>query len=149
MARMMGATSSGVVTGYFGPCIFLDNQRAFDAVFGKAPTILSAQPLKNAATVRDEIEDFIEHCKFDIFMASCRNYYVGVGTKESDTQATHAACKSICGLRMEEKFNVRMLCITQTYYSANSRSLPRFFRTMRRSGLLSSVLFFFSHQNEE
>ena len=107
MARMMGATSSGVVTGYFGPCTFLDNQTAFDAVFGVAPNILSAQPLKNAVTVRDEVEEFVEHCKFDIFMASCRNYYVGVGSNESDTQATHAACKSICGLRMEEKVNGR------------------------------------------
>jgi len=44
-------------------------------------------------------------------MASCRSYYVGVGNKESDIQAMHAACKTICGLRMEEKINGRTVVI--------------------------------------
>jgi hypothetical protein len=34
-------------------------------------------------------------------MASCRNYYVGVGNKESDVQATNTACKTI-GEQMEK-----------------------------------------------
>ena len=112
MARLMGTkTSSKVVTGYFGPFTFLDNQVAFDNVFGAAPSILCSVLLRDASVLKEDIDDFVDNCKFDIFMASCRSYYVGVRNKESDIQVTHAACKSICGLRMEEKVNGRIVVL--------------------------------------
>jgi hypothetical protein len=53
------------------------------------------------------VDKFSDSCKLDVFMASCRNYYVGVGSKESDVQATNTACKTIGELRMEYKVNGR------------------------------------------
>ena len=112
MSRLLGKKASQkVITGYFGPFTFLDNQVAFDDVFGAAPTILGPLPLKDASVLKEDIDDFVDHCKFDIFMASCRSYYVGVENSESDIQATHAACKSICELRMEEKVNGRIIVL--------------------------------------
>lgn len=84
---------------------------AFDNVFGAAPNILCSLPLKDASVLRDDIADFVDNCKFDISMASCRSYYVGVMNTESDIQATHAACKSICELRMEERVNGRIVVL--------------------------------------
>jgi len=85
MSRLMGSkTSLKVVTGYFGPFTFFDNQVAFDTVFGAAPNILCSLLLKDASVLKEDIDDFVDNCKFDIFMASCRSYYVGVGNRESD-----------------------------------------------------------------
>lgn len=67
--------------------------------------------MRDASVLKEDTKDFISNCKFDIFVALHRSYYVGVGNKESDIQATHAACKTICGLRMEKMFNGRTLVI--------------------------------------
>jgi len=112
MARLMGTkASSKVVIGYFKLFTFLANQVAFDNVFGAALSILCSVPLRDASDLKEDIDNFVDNCKFDIFMASCRSYYVGVWNRESDIQATHAACKFICGLRMEEKVNGRIVAI--------------------------------------
>lgn len=92
----------------YGSFTFLDNQAVFDATFGLDPVILCPKLLTKATAVRDQIDEFTDACKMDVFMASCRNYYVGVFSKESDVQATHAACKSIGELRMEYKANGRV-----------------------------------------
>ena len=110
MDRLLGTNSSKVATGYYGPLTFLDNQGAFNGVFGSDPSILPALPLQNgkpSKALREEIDRFIDACKLDVFIGSCKNYYVGVGNKESDTQATHAACNTINKLRMEYKANGR------------------------------------------
>ena len=74
MSRLMGLkTLLKVMTGYFGPFTFLDNQVTFDTVFRSAPNILCSLPLKDASVLKEDIDDFIENCKFDIFMASCRS----------------------------------------------------------------------------
>jgi len=109
MARLMGNTSTKVATGYYRPFTFLDNQAAFDEVFGTDPVIRSTFPLQKSANLREQIDKFIDEGKFDFFISSCRNYYVGVGSKESDTQATHAACKVINLLTMEYKDNGRTI----------------------------------------
>jgi len=107
MSRLMGSKASlKVVTGYFGPFTFLDNQVAFDTVFAA-----TSEYFKDASVLKEDIDDFFDNCKFDIFMVSCRSYYVGVGNRESDIQATHAACKSICELRMEEKVSGRIIVL--------------------------------------
>ena len=107
MSRLMGSKASlKVVTGYFGPFTFLDNQVAFDTVFAA-----TSEYFKDASVLKEDIDDFFDNCKFDIFMVSCRSYYVGVGNRESDIQATHAACKSICELRMEEKVSGRIVVL--------------------------------------
>lgn len=108
MSRLMG-NKSNVSTGYYGPFTFLDNQGVFDEVFGREPVILSSFPLQKSTIVKEQIEEFVDACKFDVFISSCRNYYVGMNSKESDTQATHAACKTINGLRMEYRANGRMM----------------------------------------
>jgi len=111
MARLMGTkTSSKVVTGYFGPFTFLDNQVAFDNVFRAAPRILCSVLLRESSVLKEDIDGFFDNCKFDIFVTSCRSY-VGVLSRESDIQAMHAACKSICGLRMKEKVNGRIVVL--------------------------------------
>ena len=76
-------------------------------MFGVDPILLSPKPLVKAEALRDQVDEFIDSCKLDVFMASCRNYYVGIGSKESDVQATNAACKTIGELRMEYKVNGR------------------------------------------
>jgi len=109
MARLMGGTSTKVVTGYYGPFTFLDNQAAFDEVFGMDPVICSTFLLQKSATLREQIDEFVNACKFDVFISLCRNYYVGVGSNESDTQATHEACKAINLLTMEYKVHRRTI----------------------------------------
>jgi hypothetical protein len=80
----LGSQSGKVVSGYYGPFTFLDNQRGFDDTFGIDPVILASKPLVKAEAVREQVEEFNDSCKLDVFMASCRNYYVGVGNKESE-----------------------------------------------------------------
>jgi len=109
MSRLLGSQSTKVVSGYYGPFTFLDNQKVFDDTFGVDPMLLASKPLLKAEALREQVEEFIDSCKLDVFMASCRNYYVGVGNKESEVQAMNAACKTIGELRMEYKVNNRIV----------------------------------------
>lgn len=87
---------------------FLDNQGVFDKVFGCEPPILSPFLLQKSTIVKEHIEKVFDACKFDVFISTCRKYYAGVNSKESDT-ARHAACKTMNALRMEYKISGRML----------------------------------------
>ena len=133
MSWILGSQSGKVVSGYYGPFTFLNNQRVFDDTFGIDPVILALKPLVKAeAVMREQVEEFIDSCKLDVFLASHRNYYVGVGNKEWEVQATNAACETISELRMEYKVNNRMMC-----YLVNSWRLHLFYQMMRRNGLRS------------
>ena len=112
MSRIIGESAyeegDSHFNGYYGPFTFLDNQASFDAVFGKDPSILPFAPLQKNGEgsdipIKEKIDTFVDSCKFDVFLDACRNYYVGLGSDESDIQATHAACKAINKLQQEYK----------------------------------------------
>jgi len=112
MSRIIGDSAyddgDSHFNGYYGPFTFLDNQASFDAVFGKDPSILPFAPLQkngegSGIPIKEKIDTFVDSCKFDVFLDACRNYYVGLGSDESDIQATHAACKAINKLQQEYK----------------------------------------------
>ena len=98
-----GSTASDKTTvGYYGPFTFLDDQASFDKVFGKDPTMFPLLPLTKTFS-RDDIDKFIDKCKFDVFIEACRGYFVGMQSKESSAQATHEACKQISALKQAYK----------------------------------------------
>lgn len=98
-----GSTASDKTTvGYYGPFTFLDDQASFDRVFGKDPTMFPLSPLAKTLS-RDDIDKFIDKCKFDVFIEACRGYFVGMQSKESSAQATHEACKQISALKQTYK----------------------------------------------
>jgi len=89
MSHLMGNKMSTVVSGSCGPFTCLDNQAAFDDNFGKETIILSISPLQKSMLLRDQVDEFVDACKLYVFMAACRNYYVGVVAKRSPTSKHH------------------------------------------------------------
>jgi len=60
MVRLIGNKLTKVLTGYYGPFTFLDNQAAFDEVFGADPVIRSMLPLQKSTTLKEQIDAFIK-----------------------------------------------------------------------------------------
>ena len=59
--------------------VFLDNQSAFDEVFGYKPKILPPNPVmsQDVMTTANILYSFGEKFKLYVFMYMCRRYYVG------------------------------------------------------------------------
>ena len=71
--------SKNIKVGYFGILVFLDNQAAFDEVFGGKPTILDTNiiTLQDSTSTSMRLYYFVEKCKLGVFLHICRKYYVG------------------------------------------------------------------------
>ena len=91
MTQLLGTSKTGSVirVGYFGPLDFLDKQEAFDTTFGTDPTIYCLQPMRvltKEQHVREQLNQYAEECKMDVFLAIYRNYYVRDDAAEDDTR---------------------------------------------------------------
>lgn len=71
-------SSLGVIrVGYYGKMDFLNTQEAFHITFGPKPRLFHATEEGELWNEQTELQDFIDRCKLDIFLAVCKVDYVG------------------------------------------------------------------------
>lgn len=77
-------SSSSMKSGYFGPLTFLDSQQNFNSIFGKKPVILPSNPNRSdLSSTRQELQNYCDMCKLDIYIYICGQDYVGSDTVDS------------------------------------------------------------------
>jgi hypothetical protein len=116
MGRLLN--SGGQATGredlsYYGKLDFLDNQEAFDLVFGTSPELLSPFPAEpvdpNTIGVMGMVNVYADKCMFDKFKQACRNDYVGDDEAADPLLAIQDICDKLSRLRQAYKINNRQV----------------------------------------
>ena len=81
--------------GYCGGVDFLDDQNKFNITFGDLPTLLPARPNdSHMHSFRNHLKEYIDKCKFDIFMHLCKLGYLG-HEKVDKSLNIHEVCRQI------------------------------------------------------
>ena len=133
-----GSASTKLVTTYFGSLDFLDNQTSFDSVFGKTPillhvnrqsTINAGESIENTNAIPKMLHNFFLNCKYDVFIAICRDDYVGANYLPNDSHAVQAICSKIQSYTMSYTVGtVAKVCHPNdlyTRYLSLATSLPK------------------------
>jgi hypothetical protein len=77
LLRSESTATDKATIGYYGPFIWLNGQALFDRVFERVPTMLPFSPLSKILS-GENLDKFINKRKFDIFIDSCRGYFIGM-----------------------------------------------------------------------
>ena len=60
-------------------------------------------PINPTSTGKDKVQmmlrEYAEKCKLDVFLHTCRDFYMGSNAKDSSAKAVHEICKSLAGLK--------------------------------------------------
>jgi predicted amino acid-binding ACT domain protein len=104
------ATPGQMVTSYFGPLDFFDNPLTFRQVFGDKPTLLqvssrssktsSTLSIEDSSTVAQNLQNYFQKCKLDVFIALCRSNYVGSQFNSDDTKAIQEITRKLQSFKM-------------------------------------------------
>jgi hypothetical protein len=109
MSKLL-ASPKDMVTSYFGPLDFADNNLTFSSVFGQQPTLLrvtkranvtSGNSVEDADTVKKLLLQYFDRCKLDVFIDLCHSNYVGSESSLDETKAVSAIAKNITKLKMQ------------------------------------------------
>ena len=100
MSRLVGdQETKSIVTSYIGELNFLDNQDAFDKIFGKNPMIVGTKPASdNNVSCMSCVRQYADNCLLDVFLDICRQDYVGRVDTNARKKLVHEICKSISDL---------------------------------------------------
>ena len=97
MSAVLGSSASSA-SSYFGSLEFLDSQVSFDATFPQ-PVPLVVTPSSNGVSVDSlsllkTLNQFVDQCKFHLFVPIFRSDYVGTFTRD-DSASLHATLQAL------------------------------------------------------
>ena len=110
MTTFLGKNVSNLITSYFGPLNFLDDQSSFDSIFGTNPPLLhinnasslqAGEPIENSLVIPRRLHSFFQDCKYDVFVCICRDDYVGSNFIPDNSHAIQAICSKIQSFTMQ------------------------------------------------
>ena len=101
MSQLVGnQPTKSIITSYFGDLDLLDNQNAFDKVFGKNPTVVGIRPAsEHNMTCMNRVRHYADNYLLDVFLDACRQDYVGKLDTNARKKLVHEICKNISDLQ--------------------------------------------------
>jgi hypothetical protein len=101
-------TDGAVTRGYYGTLAFVDEQSIFDTIFGLKPALLPHFPVSAPnsleVTVKEQLDAFAYKCLFNVFVAVCRDDYVG-SSDECTALSIQDTARRIGSLRQVYRVN--------------------------------------------
>ena len=86
---------------------FLNNQTSFLSVFGHNPQPFGSKPSRlETGDIGEKLRMYADKCMFDVFLAICREDYIGIDDDTSDSKMVYKICKRLTKLRMEWITNI-------------------------------------------
>ena len=127
MQRMLGtkSPSAELKREFYGTFEFFDSQPQFDAVFGIRPNILCHNPLRTdiASVVKNQLRDFSNKCKLDVFLHISNLDYVGSDASGDENLSTLAVCRQIQTLKQQNHTKGRTTFLSPEILSNQFSSL--------------------------
>ena len=118
MDRLLGSNGRGmdneILLSYYGELDFIDNQAAFDKVFGKNPELLphtnpNRPYVEGKGSVMSTINSYADKCMFDKFIAACCNDYVGDDGDTDPLTVIQDICDTVSGIKQVYKQGNRII----------------------------------------